>query len=204
MTRLVRATTKSPIDLARDGLEEARAKLEGVRATQSERVASFRAAFNADQVDESADALALAERRAEILVAAATAKVGEAESAVAQAEADAKGARIAELDQSVKGINGRLADLAKKSHEPIAALVAIAQERDELIRKTTLQAIELSALRGETDGIGTARRRDVEAKAGILKQMIAASFPNRDRGNAVTLLDGLFIQGVDQPFSSGA
>src|SRR5262245_38407769 len=99
---------QTPVEAARQAHDERCADLKRVEATQAENVARVKAAFDADPTDATADALALAERRADLLTQHVRDQVAAAETVLAAAERDELTARIAELDAIADGVSKRV------------------------------------------------------------------------------------------------
>ncbi|HVU05231.1 MAG TPA: hypothetical protein VHE30_25960 [Polyangiaceae bacterium] len=179
-----------PFEAERQRVVDARAELERVRESQNAKIAEARTAFDRVGTEDAADDLARIERRAQIMVDAAQRKLAAATEALATAEADAKTARIAELEQIVADTTPRVTALKTEALAHMRALLAVIEQRKELLAASIEANEEAGRLRGDAPDLIFARRRGIDASASVLRNLIADEIGFADREELRQLLDG--------------
>jgi len=127
---------------ARGLVADAKEAFARVETRQTEATTRAREAFEADNTEDHADALAQAERRAEIMLRAGREKVAVAEALLAGREKDALAAKIAQLEAVARGITERAtAEIVPELERHLLGLI------EQLNRFGALQREGLDAMR---------------------------------------------------------
>jgi hypothetical protein len=175
--RLVGVDVDHVVD-AKERHAAAQAELERVAAAQSTSVQAARDAFDREGTEAAADEVVRIEARAKLMNGAATAKVASAAQVLTRAEAEAKAARLVELDSLVRGLRPRIAALAPKAAPHVEALLALLDERESLVREAEMAHTEADTLRGldnrsrDVDAIGV----DIRAARVVLRGRLLETF----------------------------
>lgn len=181
---------KDPVAEWRRKVAEARAELERVQTAQADAVAKRREAFEAEGSEASADALAQAERRAELLTGRASQAVKGAEADLAAAERRIEDAHLAELDATAQGLAEHARDIAERAVPLLTELGRLAEKMGQRVdeaHNAAMQAHRIRRRRGEMPS--DVQPASFAAKWGVLRARIAERIDREAHNRAVAIAE---------------
>jgi len=157
---------------ARELVADAKEALAKAEKRQADLVARAKQAFDDEQTDSTADELAQAERRADIIRRGAREKVAIAEGLLAQRERAALDAKLAELDAIVASVGARVLERLPKMLEHLQAVYDLCEQADADVLAATGAHQQASRLRNVSIERAHAKTMGIQVCRGILRVQI--------------------------------